>query len=125
MSWEDVLAHVLNTVAELLVVIVIPYFAALACAKIKNSIVQSIMKDAEKTINECVMATNQTFVNALKDEGKFDEVAMKEAFDKCKEQVLLILSESSKKVIVRTVGDLSAWLETKIESSVLANKKTK
>jgi hypothetical protein len=35
---------------------------------------------ATDTITNCVIATNQTYVNSLKEQGKFDEAAQKEAF---------------------------------------------
>jgi hypothetical protein len=33
-----------------------------------------------RTITECVIATNQTYVETLKQQGKFDEEAQKIAF---------------------------------------------
>ena len=35
-----------------------------------------------KTITNCVIATNQTYVESLKEQGKFDEEAQKEAFSR-------------------------------------------
>ena len=49
------------------------------------------------TISVCVIATNQTYVDALKKAGKFDEEAQKEAFAKTYNAVLLVLSDEVKK----------------------------
>ena len=50
----------------------------------------------EKTVTNCVMTTNQTYVDSLKQEGKFDADAQKIAFDKTLDAVLAILSEDAK-----------------------------
>ena len=45
------------------------------------------------TISTCVIATNQTYVEALKDKNAFDEAAQKEAFKRTSDAVLAILSD--------------------------------
>lgn len=76
----------------------------------------------EKTVTNCVMTTNQTYVDSLKQEGKFDADAQKIAFDKTLDAVLAILSEDAKVYLTQIFGDLNIYLTNLIESQVKINK---
>ena len=76
----------------------------------------------DKTIAECVIATNQTYVESLKAQGKFDLNAQKVAFEMTYTNVLEILTEDAKEYLTTAIGDLNAYLETKIEAAVVASK---
>ena len=76
----------------------------------------------EKTVTNCVMTTNQTYVDSLKQEGKFDADAQKIAFDKTLDAVLAILSEDAKVYLTQIFGDLNVYLTNIIESQVKINK---
>lgn len=70
------------------------------------------------TIIDCVVATNQTYVNTLKEQGKFDADAQKEAFNKTYEAVMRILTDDAKKYLGEVLGDLDLYINTMIESQV-------
>lgn len=74
------------------------------------------------TITECVLATKQTYVEALKKNGNFDEAAQKEAFEKTKQAVMDILSTDAKEYLTTVYGDLNAYVDQKIESEVNLTK---
>ena len=74
------------------------------------------------TVTRCVIATNQTYVDTLKKEGKFDAEAQKEAFNKTKNAVLALLTEDAKAYIVESFGDITVYLTQLIESMVNQNK---
>lgn len=74
------------------------------------------------TITDCVIATNQTFVDSLKKQGKFDTEAQKKAFEDTYTAVMNILSEEVKMYIEETTGDIQTYLIEKIESTVNSNK---
>lgn len=76
----------------------------------------------EKTVTNCVMTTNQTYVDSLKQEGKFDADAQKIAFDRTLDAVLAILSEDAKLYLTQIFGDLNVYLTNLIESQVKINK---
>ena len=67
------------------------------------------------TVTRCVIATNQTYVDTLKKEGKFDIEAQKEAFNKT-------LNADAKQYIIEATGDLNTYLTELIESLVYQNK---
>ena len=76
----------------------------------------------EKTVTDCVMATNQTYVDSLKQEGKFDSEAQKAAFNKTLDAVLAILTDDAKVYLTQIFGDLNVYLTNLIESQVKINK---
>lgn len=76
----------------------------------------------EKTVTDCVMATNQTYVDSLKQEGKFDAEAQKTAFNKTLDAVLAILTDDAKEYLTQIFGDLNVYLTNLIESQVKINK---
>ena len=76
----------------------------------------------DKTITECVLATNQTYVEALKKQGAFDIEAQKEAFKLTYEAVMAILTEDAQEYLGEAINDLNAYITTKIESQVVVSK---
>lgn len=91
--------------------------------KVDNDTAKKYIYLITDTITNCVIATNQTYVDSLKKEGKFDEEAQKVAFEKTLNAVLDILSEDAKIYIKETTGDLNTYLSQMIEAEVNKNKK--
>ena len=73
-------------------------------------------------IVDCVKTTNQTYVNTLKEQGKFDKDAQKTAFLKTVDAVWSTLSESAEEYLNMAVGDLTLYIHQKVESAVADNK---
>ena len=74
------------------------------------------------TIISCIIATNQTYVESLKEQGKFDKEAQKIAFSKTYNAVISLLSSEAQKYIKETYGDLQLYLTEKIEAEVARHK---
>ena len=91
-------------------------------AKAKNDTEKKYIEMLDKTITECVIATNQTFVDALKKAGAFDEEAQKQAFQLTYNAVMTILTEDAQEYLNEAVKDLNAYITTKIESQVVVVK---
>ncbi len=91
--------------------------------KVDNDIAEKYIRLITETITNCVIATNQTYVDSLKKEGKFDEEAQKTAFEKTLNAVLSILKKKKKMYIKETTGDLNTYLSQMIEAEVNKNKK--
>ena len=72
----------------------------------------------ETTIIDCIRATNQTYVNALKDKNAFDGEAQKEALKQTTDAVLKILSDDAKDYLTHFVGDLDEVIKEKIEANI-------
>lgn len=90
--------------------------------KVDNDLADKYIAMLDKTITDCVIATNQTYVEALKKEGKFDAEAQTKAFDETKNAVLAILSDEAKSYLTSIVGDLQLYMNKKIEAEVKLNK---
>lgn len=76
----------------------------------------------ETTIIDCVLSTTQTYVEALKKEGKFDADAQKVAFTKTYTNVMNILNKDAKKYLEEAIGDLETYVYNKIEAEVKLTK---
>ena len=74
------------------------------------------------TITACVMATNQTYVEALKKENAFTKEAQQEAFNLTYNAVMAVLTEDAKRYLTEVYGDLTAYITTKIEAEVNVSK---
>nr|DAZ72800.1 MAG TPA: hypothetical protein [Caudoviricetes sp.] len=129
MDWANVVKQIFELVVFPLLGIGTTYLIVLINAKIKELKKQSD-SDLEKkyldmlnnTIVDCVLATNQTYVNELKKQGKFDLDAQKIAFQKTYENVMALLTDEAKKYLSKALGDLQTYVNNKIEAEVLLNK---
>ena len=90
--------------------------------KTDNELYDKYIDMLEQTIINCVIATNQTYVDALKAEGKFDGEAQKIAFQKTYDSIMAILSEDAKKYLNEAIGDLQTYIISQIEKQVNFNK---
>ena len=87
-----------------------------------NEVLSKYLDMLSTTIIECVIATNQTYVNSLKDQNAFDETAQKIAFQKTYDAVIAILSDDAKEYLTNIYGDLTVFITNMIEAEVNRNK---
>ena len=87
-----------------------------------NEILIKYLDMLSTTVIECVIATNQTYVNSLKGQNAFDEAAQKVAFQKTYEAVIAILSDDAKEYLTNIYGDLTVFITNMIEAEVNRNK---
>ena len=87
-----------------------------------NTLMTKYLSMLTSTITDCVIATNQTYVDALKAEGKFDAEAQKKAFSLTCDAVLAILTDDAKEYLSESLGDLESYITSKIESQVKLQK---
>lgn len=90
--------------------------------KTDNELAKKYLDLLNDTIANCVIATNQTYVEALKKENAFTADAQKVAFEKTYQAVIATLSEEAQKYLPEVVGDLQTYITQKIEASVNQNK---
>ena len=74
------------------------------------------------TVCDCVQATNQTYVEALKNKNAFNAEAQKQALQRTVDAVKLVLSEEAKTYLSHFVGDLDILIKEKIEANIAALK---
>lgn len=90
--------------------------------KVDNDLADKYIQMLTDTICICVIATNQTYVESLKKQGKFTKEAQDEAFRMTLDAVLTILSEEAKEYLTVIYGDLNAYIKQMIEAQVNQNK---
>lgn len=91
-------------------------------AKTDNELAQKYLDILNNTIAQCVIATNQTYVEALKDKNAFDAAAQKEAFNKTYSAVINTIGEEANKYLPMVIGDLQTYITEHIEAAVKQSK---
>ena len=93
-----------------------------AKTKVKNETLQKYIELLNETVVDCVNATHQTYVAALKKENAFSEANQKEALQMTYENILTILSNDAKEYLQEAFGDLEVYIKNKIEAKVKESK---
>lgn len=130
MDWVELLSKIFEVCIIPLLGVLTTFlvkFIQVKSAEIKettnNELANKYIAMLTDTITDCVIATNQTYVEALKKAGTFDAAAQKAAFNMTCESVLSILTDDAKEYLTNAVGDLNAYITQKIEAEVNNNKK--
>lgn len=90
--------------------------------KVDNDNADKYIAMVADTISACVIATNQTYVEALKKDNAFTAEAQKEAFNLTYNAVMNILTEDAKKYLTEIYGDVTTYITNKIEAEVNLSK---
>lgn len=130
MNWLELLYEIFEVCLIPLLGILVAYLiqfiqakTADVTAKNDNELFNKYITMLSDTVIDCVMATNQTYVDALKAAGSFDAEAQKHAFDMTYKAVLAVLSDDAQKYLTNIYGDLSIYISNMIEAEVNRNKK--
>ena len=106
MDWMSILAQLFEIVIFPLLAIGTVYLISLIKVKIQelkqkkdDAMYDKYLSMLESTIIDCVISTTQTYVEALKKQGKFDADAQKIAFTKTYTNVMAILNKDAKKYL--------------------------
>ena len=129
MEWLPLLYQILEVciipLLGLLTAYIVKYVNAKSAemqAKVENDKVDKYIAMLDDTICACVIATSQTYVEALKKDNAFTKEAQGEAFNKTFNAVMQVLSEDAKKYLTEIYGDLTIYITNKIEAEVSLNK---
>lgn len=91
-------------------------------AKIDNANAQRLLNEAVDIISTCVLATTQTYVDALKKQDKFDLEAQKEALKITTDMAITMLPDETKAFIEGSYGDLDQYVINTIEAKIAQAK---
>ena len=91
-------------------------------ASTDNSYAHKYIDMLQDTIVKTVIAVNQTYVDALKQQNAFDKAAQEEAFKRVYESVMLSLNEEAFNYLNEAIGDLEEYITTQIEAAVKEHK---
>lgn len=95
-----------------------------ATATTDNELIRQYLQEATDAVLQAVTYTAQTYVDSLKDQGKFDKEAQEKAFRKARDVALQLMTEEARRILEDAYGDMSTWLETKIEQTVKEQKES-
>lgn len=87
-------------------------------AKVSKEVSKKYIDMLADTITDCVISTNQTYVDALKAANAFDKEAQEKAFELTYNKIMNVLTEDAKEYLTTIYGDLEIYITTKIESEV-------
>lgn len=118
MELNELLINLANVAFYVILAIYIPQLFLLIKTKIRNDKANKYLDKAEELVLDCVKKVNQTFVDSLKKEGKFDMDAQKLAFTMCAEKVNKLISSEMKTAVELAYNDFSEWLLTTIDAKV-------
>lgn len=131
MEWLALLYQILEVCIIPLLGILTAYFVKWVNAKsaeiqnkVDNDTADKYIAMLDDTICACVIATTQTYVEALKKENAFTKEAQKEAFNLTFNAVMAVLTDEAKAYLSEIYGDLTAYITNKIEAEVNLNKIT-
>lgn len=129
MDWLDLLYDILEVCVIPLLGVLTAYIVKFIkikseeiTSKNQNELANKYIAMLTDTIESCVIATNQTYVEALKKDNAFTAEAQKEAFNQTFNAVMAVLTDDAKEYLTTVYGDLNAYITTKIEAEVKLNK---
>lgn len=129
MPWNELLTTIFELCLFPLLGALTVYLVSLIRAKAdgikkqtKNELAKKYLDMLEVTVVNCVLTTNQTYVDALKAQGAFDAEAQKVAFQKTYEAVSASLTEEGNKYLAEITNDIPAFITEMIEAQVAKHK---
>lgn len=129
MEWLPILYQIIEVCVVPLLGVLTAYFvkfinlkSAEFQAKVENDTADKYIAMLADTITTCVVATNQTYVEALKKDNAFTKEAQQEALRQTLGAVMAVLSEDAKEYLSSIYGDLTAYITSRIEAEVQLNK---
>ena len=129
MEWLPLLYQILEVCIIPLLGILTAYFVKWVKVKsveiqnkVENDTADKYIDMLDDTICACVIATTQTYVDALKKDNAFTKEAQQEAFNLTYNAVMAVLTDEAKKYLTSVYGDLTAYITNKIEAEVQINK---
>lgn len=126
--------NILNQIFEICIVLLLGFATTALIVFVKAKISQGkastnseiaikYLTVLEQTVVDCIKATNQTYVNALKDKNAFDAEAQKTALMHTASAVSQVLSDDAKTHLTDLFGDLETLIVEKIEANIENAKK--
>jgi|BioPla2DNA2_1021312.scaffolds.fasta_scaffold105973_2 NADH/NAD ratio-sensing transcriptional regulator Rex len=124
------LSEILNIVLpSLMTAVIIPLLVAVGKAvsnyfkeKTNSEKLQKYFDMANDAIVTAVAEVMQTFVETMKREGAWNKEAAEKAFELAKMRAIEIMGVAALQALPEIVGDVEAWIISKIEAATLQTK---
>ena len=122
-QWLQILIAAVSVIVTGLASWGVATFTTWISSKMKDKKMAKILSDIFQIITDVVMEIFQTYVEALKKEGKFDVAAQKMAKDRAMEKIIARLSDTMRNYISEHYGDIRNWISEQIEVAIYQLKK--
>lgn len=122
-EWFNVILMALAVGFAGLITFAFTLFNKWLSSKIKNAELREAMQAASKALENAVLSVQQTFVEQLKKDGKFDADAQKEALNLALDRAVAMLSDEMLDLLTNTFGDVNNWLFAQAEAIIAMLKR--
>ena len=120
--WNDVLIWFLGLVGTIVTGILIPYITNLLKSKTDNTNLQYVIDEISQTVQTSVDYVNQTFVNQLKADGKFDAENQAKALQMAVEKSVNDLTSKTIKILGKDGIAVESLIIKYIEATIAKSK---
>lgn len=90
--------------------------------KVKNEKMGAILDAIMNIIKSAVLSIQQTFVDSLKKEGKFDKEKQAQALEMVLTKVKAELTAEAQEALKLITTDVDAWIRDQVEAIIYTNK---
>lgn len=87
-----------------------------------DALMQKYLAEVSDAVQTAVSLVNQTYVDSLKQAGKFDKNAQRLALDQAYIKAEQMLTAEAREFLVRAYGDLDSYIISKVEAEVRNQK---
>lgn len=109
-------------ITTIITVVVLPYIKQWLTTKVKDEKYRAAISEVFEQVNLSVNYIEQTVVNQLKKDGKWNTETQKDALNKAIDSVLASLSDSTIEYLESNMNDVPNYIATQIESAIISNK---
>lgn len=106
----------MNELIYALLTVILPILAGILITYVKNAVAESKYAQAVSAVADAVYHTQQTYVDTLKKQGKFDEQAQRLAVESAIAVAESYMSNAVLKFVNKTFG--AGWIENMIETVI-------
>ena len=90
--------------------------------KIKDEKIKGMLSTAESVVSQVVATVSQTYVDALKKDGKFGKDEQEKAFEMSMNKINELLTTDVIQALQENYGNIEEWIVTKIEETISKSK---
>lgn len=112
-----------NDVMYVVLTVVIPFLSAVAIQYLRTRTNGTLYEAAMDAVIDAVNTVQQTYVESLKQAGKFDAAAQEEARKKAIDIAMATMSDACVKYLNKICGSAEDFIRDKLEACVATNKR--
>lgn len=120
--WNNVLMWALGLVGTIVTGILIPYITNLLKSKTDNVNLEYVINELSQTVTTSINHINQTFVNQLKADGKFDAENQSKALQMAVTESVNNLTKKTINILGKNGIDVEKLIISYIESEINKSK---